>query len=148
MLRQRQTGAARRRGHAVLELTFFIPWVYFLFVGALDFGFYSYALIAVQNAARAAAVNAALFADLADDQAEACRQVRNELSRMPNASSFPSGCSAAPLSVTVTPFVDSQTQLATRVSVTYQTVRLLAIPGLVPAQLNITRTAEVRVFGD
>lgn len=138
----------RRRGHAVVELTFFVPWIYFLFVGALDFGFYSYAMIAVENAARAAALRAGQFADMADDQGEACRQVSGELSRMPNARAFPSGCNATPLRVTVTPFVDAQNQLATRVQVTYQTIRLLAIPGLVPSQLNITRTAEVRVYGD
>lgn len=138
----------QRHGHAVLELTFFVPWIYFLFVGALDFGFYSYALIAVQNAARAAALNAAQFADMADEQAEACRQVRNDLAKMPNAGSFNTGCTATPLSVTLTPFTDSQGHLAARVQVSYQTVRLLSIPGLVPSQLNITRTAEVRVYGD
>jgi Flp pilus assembly protein TadG len=43
------------RGHAMLEAALLLPWVLFLFVGAFDLGFYNYALISTQNAARVAA---------------------------------------------------------------------------------------------
>jgi len=135
-------------GHAVVELALFIPWIYLLFVGALDFGFYSYALINVQNAVRAAAVNAGQYRALSSDQAEACRQVLGDLGKLPNASAFGSGCSSGPLRVTVSSFTDSQAQLATRVQASYTTVQLLSIPGLVPSQITVTRTAEMRVYGD
>lgn len=137
-----------RRGHAVIELTFFMPWVYFLFVGALDFGFYSYSLIAVQNAARAAGVTLAQYRALSSDQAEACRQVRADLSKLPNAGSFNTSCSSDPLRVTVTPFTDAEGRAATRVAVSYRTIRLLQIPYLIPGQLTINRTVEFRVYGD
>ncbi len=42
----------RRSGNSIIELTFMMPWLVFLFVGVFDFGFYAYALIAVQNAAQ------------------------------------------------------------------------------------------------
>lgn len=136
------------KGHAVIELTLFMPWIYFLFVGALDFGFYSYSLIAVQNAARAAAVSISQFPALSADRTEACRLVREDLSRLPNAASFNSSCTGGPLSVDVTPFTDSEGRAATRVAVSYQTIRLLQIPYLVPDQLTINRTVEFRIYGD
>ena len=52
-----------RSGHAVIELSLMMPWLFFLFVGALDFGFYSYALISVQNSARVAALKRAALHD-------------------------------------------------------------------------------------
>lgn len=42
----------RNRGHAVIEVALLSPWIFFLFVGTLDMGFYTHALIATQNAAR------------------------------------------------------------------------------------------------
>src|SRR5437868_11738001 len=46
--------AGNERGHAVVEAALFMPWLAFLFIGAVDFGFYGYALINTQNAARVA----------------------------------------------------------------------------------------------
>src|SRR5947207_14797502 len=47
-------GPWKERGHAVIEVSLMAPWIFFLFMGTLDFGFYSYAIIATQNAARVA----------------------------------------------------------------------------------------------
>src|SRR5579884_1650776 len=44
-----------RRGNNIIEFTFLMPWYVFLFVGAYDFGFYSYSLISTTTAARAVA---------------------------------------------------------------------------------------------
>ena len=46
----------KQKGHAVLEAAFLAPWVIFLFVGAFDMGFYCYALICTENAARIGAM--------------------------------------------------------------------------------------------
>ena len=56
-MQQKSMPASRRSGNSIIEVTFMMPWLLFLFVGVFDFGFYSYALIATQNAARAAAVH-------------------------------------------------------------------------------------------
>src|SRR5438128_767679 len=45
----------RQDGHAVIEIALLAPWIFFLFAGTLDMGFYLSALIATQNAARVAA---------------------------------------------------------------------------------------------
>lgn len=148
MLRQQQTRPAKRRGHAVVELSLLMPWIYFLFVGALDFGFYSYALISVENAARIAALSGGSSVTVSASQADACYHVQRELAKMPNASSFPFGCDAAPLLVTVTPYTDSEGMPATRIQVNYDTVTLIPIPGLVPGKVTISRTVHMRVYGD
>ena len=44
----------RNGGNAVIEVALMAPWIFFLFVGVLDFGFYAYSFISVENAARAA----------------------------------------------------------------------------------------------
>ena len=137
-----------RAGHAVVELVFMMPWLFFLFVGALDFGFYSHALVSVQNAARISALYTAQCAGTAADQPGACQRAALELSKMPNARSFAGGCASGPLVVTATAFTDPDGQLASRVQVAYQTVRLIPIPGVVVGQATIRRTAEVKVFGD
>jgi hypothetical protein len=40
-------------GSSIVEVALLSPWIFFLFVGILDFGFYAYAAICTQNAARA-----------------------------------------------------------------------------------------------
>ena len=47
------------RGSSVVEVALMAPWIFFLFVGVFDCGFYAFALIGTQNAARQAALSAA-----------------------------------------------------------------------------------------
>ncbi len=153
-----RTGARRsQRGNAIIEFSLMVPWIFFLFVGALDFGFYAYALISVQNAARAAtlqlaAVQANYDQALADptplELAVACPAVRGELLKMPNFSDLPADCSARPLDVTVSAFTGPGATPGIRVTVGYDTVPLIPIPGLLTGQLRITRSAGMSVFGD
>src|SRR2546423_163871 len=44
------------RGSAFIEFLLLFPMLFFLFIGAFDMGFLSYALIGTQNAARIAAL--------------------------------------------------------------------------------------------
>ncbi len=139
----------------MVEATLLVPWFLFLFVGALDFGFYSYALISVQNAARVAALKTAAIhnnyvqalSDPASVRPFACRDVRDELAKMPNFGSMPADCGSSPLDVNVAAFSDGDGLPAMRVSVTYDTITLIPIPALVPKALKITRTSSVRVYG-
>ena len=48
-------GRSRPGGNSIVEFSLMAPWILFLFAGAFDWGFYSYALILVQNGARVAA---------------------------------------------------------------------------------------------
>ena len=50
---------SKTSGQAIVEVSLMMPWIAFLFVGILDFGFYSYAAILLQNVAWAAALRSA-----------------------------------------------------------------------------------------
>src|SRR5712691_2982936 len=90
------------RGGAILELAFFAPWLFFLFVGALDFGFYAYALISVESAARVAALYASTNTTTATDSTGACTYALGELRNLPNVGSMTS-CTTNPLKITAQP---------------------------------------------
>jgi Flp pilus assembly protein TadG len=142
----------RRRGSAIVETALMVPWIFFLFVGVFDLGFYYYAADCTQNAARAAAL-ANSTGSLSN--AIACTAALGEMTYLPNASQFSSTCNAAPLTVTVVrrdakpPACadcgvdpDAASSFAT---VTYQSIPMIPIPGVLMGRLNITRTAEVRI---
>jgi Flp pilus assembly protein TadG len=131
-----------RKGTAALEVGLMLPWLVFSFIGVLDFGFSAYSLIATQNAARAGAMwGAASSANASSPtfQATACSYAADALKYAPTPVT---GC-AAPLSVTA--LTSTQGSLpAVQVSVTY-TLKLLAIPAMMPGSLQITRTAWLPV---
>ncbi len=135
-------------GHAIVEFSLMAPWLFFLFVGALDGGFYANQFISVQNAARIAALNAGFTATGAASQSDACYHVRRELAAMPNAASFPLNCDSSPLVVTVAAITDAESMPASRVRVSYQGPQMIPIPGLFPGRLTINRTVDVRVYGE
>jgi Flp pilus assembly protein TadG len=140
------SGMRRRRdqGHAVVEVSLLAPWILFLFVGAVDVGFYSYALICTQNAARVAATYTSSNSSLAGDSVGACQSALAEMSTMANVRSLTS-CGSYPLIVTATsePGVDGSA--ASTVSVTYRTDQMIPIPGLLSGRLTVTRKAQMRV---
>jgi len=72
-----------RRGNAIVEVTLLMPWILFLFLGIFNFGFYAYALISVENAARAAAMYTAGSSALAGSGQIACNVVLEELRSLP-----------------------------------------------------------------
>ena len=43
---------SRERGNSIIEFSLMTPWLIFMFIGAMDWGFYAYALIATEAAAR------------------------------------------------------------------------------------------------
>lgn len=149
----KQSGPSRRSGHSVLEVALLSPWIFFLFIGALDWGFFSYALISTQSAARVAALYTSSSNATATDQATACAHVLDELRRLPNVGAAVQSCASLPVMVTAQrvdqdsnpPSADRAP--ASRVTVTYQTVPLIPIPGLLPGQVTITHTVEMRIRG-
>jgi Flp pilus assembly protein TadG len=144
---RRMTGRGRE-GHAVIEVALLSPWIFFLFAGVFDFGFYSYAAICTANAARTAALRTAASAASAGDSAAACEAALEELRMLPNVASGVTGCSALPVQVTATAVpVGLDGAPASRVAVTYQSVQLFRIPGLMD-RMTMTRVAEMRVQRD
>lgn len=147
----RSSGDSSRRGSSIIEFSLIFPWYVFLFVGALDSGFFAYALIATQNAARAAALYCSSSTSAAVDSVTACVYAADQLRGMPNIGvSYSAGCSGSPLTVTAALLNSSSTPQsadgspATMVTVTYVTPQLIPIPGVFPGQLTITRSVQIR----
>lgn len=145
----------RRAGNSMVEAAFVMPFFIFLFLGVFDFGFYAYALICVENGARAAAMHTSTNGNTDDDSEGACRAALEEMKGLPNvprtlacpACAFGSSCTVGPLSVTATaiPAGASADGLfpASRVAMRYQTIPLFPIPGMA-GQFTINRTVEMR----
>ena len=133
-----------RRGSSLVELTLISPWLLFLFVGVVDVGFFTYSLIAVENAARIAAEFTSKNAAVAGSYSAACIKVRNELEMLPGVASL-TDCSNSTLTVTADAVNGPDLKPATSVSVTYRGVNLIPIPGLLTGRLTFTRNVKMRV---
>ncbi|MBS1856101.1 MAG: pilus assembly protein [Acidobacteria bacterium] len=125
------------------------PWVLFLFVGALDWGFYAYSMISVETAARSAA--AAIVAQAATTPAttainstDACNTVLAELSTLTNVGTSVTACNAAPVVVSASQITNVDGATAVQVALTYTTPQLIPIPGLLAGQFTITRVVKMR----
>jgi Flp pilus assembly protein TadG len=131
----------------MVEMALLAPWVFLLFIGALDWGFYAYALICLQDAARSAALYTSSGPLTAGDSATACTIALKELEKLPNIGSSASPpCSTNPI-VTATEITGADSpdsNPASKVVVTYQTIRLIPIPGLLNNQFTITRVVKMR----
>ena len=137
-------------GNAIVEAALLMPWMVFLFVGILDAGFYAFDLITTENAARVGALQASLSVAASSDSGSACVSVLQEMSALPNVSGLTS-CGAGsvsssfPVSVLATSMDHGSGDVSTRVTVMYLTTPMVAIPGIFPTQMTITRSAEVPV---
>jgi Flp pilus assembly protein TadG len=144
----RSRRARSRRGSSMIEFAFLMPWIIFLFVGAFDWGFYAHALISTENAARVAVVYAANLGGGSISKTTACNLVLNELSIAANVAGQTtcvwgtSVSSSSPVGVTETcTTIDSVSSV--QVAVTYQTLQLIPIPGLLEGKATIYRTATL-----
>src|SRR3984957_15436190 len=78
----------REAGSSIVEVALLAPWIFFLFVGIFDFGFYAYAAICTQNAARVVALSAA---HTATAWVGPCGVALGELPLPPNIGANPGG---------------------------------------------------------
>src|SRR5579859_6278481 len=96
MMNHRVRDNRPRRGHAVIEIALLAPWIFFLFIGAVDLGFYNYAIISTENAARVAVEYTSATSAKATDKAGACTYVLAELNSMSNVQGLTS-CDSLPV---------------------------------------------------
>ncbi len=129
------------------------PWIFFLFVGTFDVGSYVNALIATENAARTAGLYYVSSQKRSSDINKACYYALEILRTQANVRSSVTSCGSTPSAVSQTAPValtaasisaGPDGQPATTVSVTYQTVVLIPIPGLLPRQFTVTRVVEYK----
>lgn len=126
-----------------MEFALFLPYLIFTFVGAFDWGNYSWALMKTEAAARVAVLYTSGGASTASDSTGACRYALAEMSDAPNLAGK-STCSN-PLTVTASQVTGPDGFSASQVTVTYQTIPLIPIPGLLPGQIKITRVVTMVV---
>ena len=134
----------RDRGHAVVEISLLAPWILFLFVGTLDLGFYSYALICTQKAARVAVTHTSSRSATAADSAIACQSALKEMRMMANVRGL-SACNSYPLIVTASAVTGVDSARASEVAVTYRSDQLIPMPGLIVGRMTVTRRAQMRI---
>ena len=159
-------GRDGRKGSAIVEAAFMMPWIAFLFVGILDCGFYFHAAMATQNAARAVAIQTAGGA-----ATNACQAAKNEMGMLTNvanmgacAASQAAVSDAAPIWVCSGILTNTSasvcgqpaaicadcpldnTSTSIQAVVTYRSIPLIPIPGILPLRLQLTRIAEASVI--
>jgi Flp pilus assembly protein TadG len=164
----------RESGNSIIEVALLAPWIFFLFVGIFDLGFYAYAVICTENAARAAAIQTAASAG-AQSTTDACAAAWDELKGLPNVAGItPPDCTKLPVVVTQTTLCTQGTvkpstivctdpgpcadcgnttdptgrAASSRVAVQYQSIPLVPIPGILTGQTTITRIAEMRIIAE
>lgn len=144
-----RNSSKRRRGSSMVEFAMLMPWYAFLFVGAYDYGFYSYGLIATENAARVAAIYCSGSVSLAQNcSSAACTYALDQLRDLPNVGSSMSTCSS-PVVVTtsmVSGVNSPDGANAAQVTVQYTTPNLIPIPNLLPGTTTLVRTVTMRVL--
>ena len=155
--RMNKEAAKRRvRGQAMVEVALMSPWIFFLFIGVLSFGFFSYAAICTQNAARSAAL--ANAATGGANNSGACTIAINEMKSLPNTRSI-SSCNVGtcpsttgsvtdsePLAVTSCAVAGPDGLPAVRVILTYRTLQMIPIPGALAGKFDITRTVDAPIL--
>jgi len=143
----------RKRGNSIIEFAFFVPWLVFVFVGAMDWGFFAYSLIATEAAARIGALYTSTSSATVTDATTACTYAIDQLSKMPNVggittcASGTAVTSSAPVGVSATSITGPDGNPAAQLSVTYLTPAFIPVPGLLPSKVTITRTFQMRVRG-
>src|ERR1051326_7429401 len=152
MSRRNQKLSSRTRGNSIVEFSLFMPWLIFLFAGAVDWGFYAYSLIATEAAARVGVLYTSTASSTATDAATACTYALDQLRKLPNVGDGISACasgssvsSTAPVAISATSITGPDGSSAAQLSVSYLPPRLIPIPGLLPGQLTITRTVQMKV---
>jgi Flp pilus assembly protein TadG len=139
----------RQSGQAVVEVALLVPWLVFAFVAAFNFGIFAYALISTQNAARSGAMYASQSLTVAQSGTivtQVCTYVLGELGDAPGVGSGVTTCTGTPVTVTVTARTPGAGNMNTvQVSVTYNTMQLIPLPGLMAGSLSITRMVEMPI---
>lgn len=150
-MRGLDTTRDKSRGAAAVEVALMLPWIVLMFAAVVDFGFFAYAFISVENAAREAALYTSSDPLLANDANSACVYAQGEASYLPGVASSCTGASAGSMSVTASlggdtncPPPSGKASCDSIVTVTYTTVQLFPLPFL-SGQLTINRTAQMRI---
>lgn len=142
MMRRRRKSC---QGGSAMEMAMLMPWFVFLFIGAFDWGYYAHALISVESAARVAALYTSTSSTTAANAAQACTYALEELRVVPNIGSSLTTCDSLPAIVTAVAKTGVDGQPASEVALTYRTVSVIPIPGVLAGQTTFYRVVQMRL---
>ena len=137
----------RRSGMALVEVTFLLPWMVWAFIASFNVGIFAYSLISTQNAARTVAMYASQSLSVAQNPGNACYYALEELRDAPGVGSGTTVCTGgSPVTVTVTANTPGTSGINTvTASVTYQTMSLIPLPGVMAGSFTMTRSVEMPI---
>jgi Flp pilus assembly protein TadG len=142
---RRTTHSARRRGVAATELGLVLPLLMMIVLGAIDFGRFAYAYIAVTNAARAGAGFGILHPYTATSESTWRANVRSaavdELRTVIDGSTFTDD----DVTVTTSRVIESDGLQRITVTVAFPFQTLVPWPGI-PNRVPLTRPIVMRVI--
>jgi hypothetical protein len=128
-----------------------LPWVVLIFVAVVDFGFFAYAFISVENGAREAVLYTSSDPLLATNASMACQYALGEVSYLPGVAASCTGATAGTMSATAVlggastcPPPAGTGSCDSVVTITYTTVQLFPLP-FFPGRITINRTAQMRI---
>lgn len=125
-----------------MEMALLSPWIFFLIMGALDWGFYAYSLITLETATRTAALYESGQASVSSSGA--CAIALQEMKTLINLTSTTS-CGTAPLVVSASSDTSVDGTNEAVVSVTYTTPQMIPLPGLLSGKFTITRVVKMKM---
>jgi Flp pilus assembly protein TadG len=135
----------RESGSSAVEFAFLVPWFVFLFVGILDTGYYMYALISAQSAARTAVLFTSSSTSASTQSTVACSYVYDQLTSNINLTAATTCVSPSPITLTTTVGTGPDGNSASTVTVQFTSATLIPIPGVLPATIPVSRTAEMLI---
>ena len=144
----KRSGRKSCRGGSAFEMAMLMPWYIFLFVGAMDWGFFSHGLISTATAARVAALYASQGASYAvtstNNTTNICTLALGELRFASNDLTSLTTCTSLPVIVSYSSVAGADAASAAQVTVQYQTIQLIPIPGILSNQFTFSRTVQMR----
>jgi Flp pilus assembly protein TadG len=135
----------RRSGTAAIEVSLLLPWVAFCFIGALDWGFFSYALITTANATRVAAEYTSTNSSTAANASAACQDVLPDFQHCANIGTTVTSCTASPLILTAAATTGPDSASASTVTIAYTTDTMIPIPGILASKVTIVSKVQMRL---
>jgi Flp pilus assembly protein TadG len=129
------------KGSSSIEFALIVPWFVFLFIGILDLGFYNYALITAQSAARTAVLFTSSSTSASTQSTLACSYVYDQLTSNINLSTATTCSSPSPITLTTAVKTGPDGNSASTVTIQFATATMVPIPGLMPANIQVVRTA-------
>lgn len=133
----------KRQGSSIIEFALIMPWFVFLFVGVLDLGFYTYALITAQSAARTAVLFTSSSTSASTQSDLACSHVIDQLTPNINLSGSSTCGGTSPITLTTSVASTTDGHPSSTVTVQFTSPLMIPIPGILPAHVPIVRTAQM-----